>query len=77
MEHQLARIEAKIDTLSLQSASMLKDIAQNSKDLNIHITKTEKLDIKVQKVYTILYIFAGIGLAAAGPTTLKLLKVLF
>lgn len=75
IDKKLDRIETKIDTVMILTVGMGKDITTNTKDLTEHIRRTNLLEVKLQRIYTLGFILAGAGMAVGYPQIITLLKV--
>lgn len=75
INNKLDRIETKIDTVMVLTVGMGKDVSMNTKDLTEHIRRTNLLEVKLQRIYTLGFILAGVGIAVGYPQIITLLKV--
>lgn len=76
IEDQIKEIDRKVDSILVSDAALLKDVAQNTKDLAFHIKRTNQLESRVQKVYYLLLLGAGFGLAESWPMLKSVLGAL-
>ena len=75
--------EAKIDKclygihrIEVIQTAMQKDQAHNTKEIERHIKRTDLLEKKLGKIYTVMLIGAGVAIASLGPEIATLLKAI-
>jgi hypothetical protein len=65
-----------IHRIELVLTRISHDVEINTSDLNEHIKRTNLLEKKLTKIYTVMLIGAGFAMAQFGPEILKLLGVI-
>lgn len=65
-----------IHRVELILTKMEADVHRNTDNIEVHIKRTNLLEKKLSKIYTVMLFGAGFALATAGPQLVSLLKVL-
>lgn len=65
-----------IHRIELILTKLQAEVEINTKDLAEHIKRTELLEKKLSKVYTVVLVGAGFALAHFGPSILKVVGLL-
>ncbi|MCK5605127.1 hypothetical protein KAR91_24770 [Candidatus Pacearchaeota archaeon] len=69
----LERIENKIDKIDESLNRVEINVDRNTRDVEVHIKRTNIIESKLQKMIYLLMIGAGIGIALYGPQFIKIL----